>query len=202
MFAGLCGCSTTNLTPGATLLAGMQEYQGEMESIGSSPTRWPDRQRVAGSLKTAVLASLGGSREFFRMVDLDLRKREFDITMREMSVRPDRLQEMKDEMMRMNEEIAALKPVIRAQIATIPIQGDGQQGIESVATRGMLDLALDVFSANGARGIEAPSAKVDQYVVTDLGSFATVRAPDGQTFRCSVFNVPEEGGWVKCNPVN
>jgi len=201
LVTSLYGCSTANLTPGATLLAGMQQYQGEMQSLGSSPSRWPERQQAAGTLKTVVLATLGGSREFYRMVDLDLRKREFAITMRETNLRADRLQEMKDESVKMNEEIVALKPIVRAQIATIPIQGDAQQRVEGAANRGLLTLALDAFSASDARGVEAPSTKVDQYVVTDLGSFSTVRAPDGQTFRCTIFNVPEEGGWIKCDPV-
>jgi hypothetical protein len=199
--AALCGCATANLTPGATLLGGMHRYQGEMQSLGSSPARWPERQQAAASLKTVVLVTLGGSREFFRMVDLDLRKREFEITMRETGLRADRLREMKDEIVKMNEEIAALKPIVKAQVAAMPIQGEGERRIDGIATRGLLDLALAGFSTNGAPGIEAPSTKVDQYMVTDLGSFATVRAPDGQTFRCVVVNVPEEGGWVRCESI-
>lgn len=201
LVTGLYGCSTGNLTPGATLLAGMQQYQGEMQSRGGSPSRWPERQQAAGTLKTVVLATLGGSREFNRLVDLDVRKREFSITMRETSVRPDRLQEMKEEMVKMNEEIVALKPIIRAQIATIPVYGEGQPRVEGVATIGMLDLALESFSASEMKGVEGRWARVDQYVVTDLGSFSTVRAPDGNTFRCNVYSVPEEGGRVQCDPV-
>lgn len=194
----LCGCATANPTPGAVLLAGMRQYQGEMQSLAGSPARWPERQRAGGSLKTVVLVTLGGSREFLRMVDIDLRKTEFDITMRQTNVRPDRLQEMKDEIARMNEEIAALKPIVRAQLAAMPIQGEGQPWVESIAIRGLLDLALEAFSADGGRGVEAPWTKVDQHVVTDLGSFATVRAPNGQTFGCVVVGVPEESGSVRC----
>ena len=201
LVTGLYGCSAGNLTPGATLLAGMQQYQGDMQSLGGSPSRWPERQQAAGTLKTVVLATLGGSREFYRMVDLDLRRREFAIAMHQTTLRADRLQEMKDELVKMNDEVVALKPIVRAQIATIPIQGDAQQRVEGAATRGLLTLSLDAFSASDARSVEAPATKVDQYVVTDLGSFSTVRAPDGQTFRCTVFNVPEEGGWIKCDPV-
>lgn len=200
VLAGLCGCVTTSPTPGATLLAGLQEYQGEMQGL-AGPARWPDRQLAAGNLKTVVLATVGGSREFFRLVDLDLRKREFAIAMRETNLRAERLREMKEEIARMEEEIAALKPIVRAQLAAMALQGDGQQPIENIATRGLLDLALDGFSAEGARGVEAPSTKIDRYVVTDLGSFATVRAPDGQAFRCTVVATPESGGWMKCEPV-
>ena len=201
LVTGLYGCSAGNLTPGATLLAGMQQYQGDMQSLGGSPSRWPERQQAAGTLKTVVLATLGGSREFYRMVDLDLRKTEFAIAMHQTTLRADRLQEMKDELVKMNDEVVALKPIVRAQIATIPIQGDAQQRVEGAATRGLLTLSLDAFSASDARSVEARSTKVDQYVVTDLGSFSTVRSPEGQNFRCTVFNVPEEGGWIKCDPV-
>lgn len=202
LLASLYGCSTnTSLTPGATLLSGMQQYQSEMQSSDNSPGRWPERQRLAGSLKTVGVATLGGSREFNRLVDLDLRKREFSITMRETSVKPDRLQEMKEELVRMNDEISALKPVVRAQIATLPVFGEGQPRVEGVATLGMLDLALESFAVSDMRGVEGRWTKVDQYLVTDLGSFSTVRAPDGHTFRCNVYSVPEEGGGVRCDPV-
>lgn len=197
---GLCGCVTANPTPGATLLAGLQEYQGEMQGLAGS-ARWPQRQLAAANLKTVVLATVGGSREFFRLVDLDLRKREFGIAMRETNLHADRMREMKEEIARMNEEIAVLKPIVRAQVATMALAADGQQAIESIATRGLLALALDGFSAEGARNIEAPSTKIDRYVVTDLGSFATVLAPDGQAFRCALFNVSEVGGAVRCESI-
>ncbi|HYT56803.1 MAG TPA: hypothetical protein VEQ38_19020 [Verrucomicrobiae bacterium] len=202
LLIGAAGCSTGTYTRGATLLSGMQLYEGEMQRVANSPQRWPERQQAGGSLKTVITATVGGSTEFYRLVDLDIRKREFMITMREMSLPPDRLQEMKDELVKMNAEVGALKPIIRAQIAALPIQRDAQQHVESLATLGLLTLALDSFSStSGARGLEAPSTKIDQYVVTDLGSFATVRAPDGQTHRCSVFSIPDEGAGMKCEPL-
>jgi hypothetical protein len=199
---GLCGCSTGTVTPGATLLAGMQEYQGEMQRVGSSPERWPDRQQAGGAFKTVITATLGGSAEFYRLVDLDVKKREFDIAIRTTSLREDRLKEMKDQLVKMNEEIGALKPVIKAQVTGMTVQRDPQQRIEGVATVGLLTMALDKFSStNAARGLDAPSAKIDQYVVTDLGSFATVRSPDGQAHRCTVFSMAEDGAGIKCEPV-
>jgi len=202
LLIGTVGCSTGTYTRGATLLSGMQVYEGEMQRVANSPQRWPERQQAGGSLKTVITATVGGSKEFYRLVDLDIRKREFLITMRETSLPPDRVQEMKDELVKMDAEVAALKPIIRAQIATLPVQGDGQQRVESVATLGLLTLALDSFSSiSGARGLEAPSTKIDQYVVTDLGSFATVRSPDGQTHRCSVFSIVDEGAGMKCEPL-
>jgi hypothetical protein len=196
----LCGCSTGALTPGATLLSGITEYQGEMQRIGNSPQHWPARQRAGGMLKTVVTATVGGSAEFFRLVDLDVRKREFTITMRDGSVRTDRMQEMKDELIKMDEEIVVLKPVIRSQVAALPVRGEAQQQVESVATLGLLNLAVDGFSSASPRGFEAPSTNVDQYLITDLGSFATVRGPDGQTHRCAIYDVPEEGAGIRCEP--
>ena len=198
---GLSGCSTASLTPGATLLSGLTQYQGEMRILGSSPSRWPERQRLGGTLKTIITTTVGGSAEFYRLVDLDIRKREFTITMRETSVRPDRVKEMNDELAQMNDEIAALKPVIRTQLAALRVQSEPNQRIEEAATRGLLSLALDGFSSNGgARGFEAPSTKVGPFLVTDHGAFSTVRVPDGQTFRCLLFGA-EEGAGMKCDPV-
>lgn len=199
LLIGLTGCATGVYTPGATLLSGMQQYQGEMQRLGNSTSHWPERQQAAGTLKTIITATVGGSAEFYRLVDLDVRKREFTITMRETGLRPDRLQEMKTELVKMNEEVAALKPIVKAQMAGLPVQKDAQQRVEGVATLGLLTLALDAFSSTGsARGLDAPSTKVDQYVVTDLGSFSMVKAPDGLTYRCGIFGVVEDGAGVRC----
>jgi len=122
--------------------------------------------------------------------------------MRETQLPAERLKEMKEELVQMNDEIGALKPVIRTQLASLRLDSQAEPAVEEAATRGLLSLALEEFSSNGsARGLEAPSTKVGRYVVTDLGSFATVRAPDGQSFRCVVFGVAEEGAGMKCDPV-
>ena len=198
----LCGCSTgSSFTSGATLLSGINHYQGEMQRIGNSPGSWPARQQAAGTLKTTVTATVGGSAEFFRLVDLDVRKREFIITLRDGSVRADRTQEMKDELIKMDEEIVVLKPVVRSQVAALPLRGEAQQQVESVATLGLLNLAVDGLSSAGPRGLDAPSTKVDQYLITDLGSFATVRGPDGHTHRCTIYDVPDEGAGIRCESV-
>ena len=63
-----------------------------------------------------ITAIIGASPEFYRLVDLDLRKREFNITLRQSNVRPERVKEMTDELAQMDEEIAALKPVIKTQL--------------------------------------------------------------------------------------
>jgi hypothetical protein len=195
----LGGCAATqSYTPGATLLSGFDNYKGEMQRIGNGLDRWPDRQRAAGTFKTIAQATGGGSREFFRLVDLDLRKREFNITLRDGSVRPERAQEMRDELAKIDEEIAALKPIVRSQIEGLPLGGESRQRLESAATLGLLNLAVDQFSSTAVTGFEAPSTKVDQYVITDLGSFATVREANGQTYRCSLFGVVEEGVGMRC----
>ena len=120
--AGLAGCSTTaHISRSGTLLSGMTQYHGDMQSL-NSVSRWPERQRVAGSLKTVITSTVGASPEFYRLVDLDLRKREFTVTMRDTNLRPDRLREMQDELVAMDEEIAALKPVVKTQLSAVANQ--------------------------------------------------------------------------------
>jgi hypothetical protein len=200
LLAVVSGCATGTASRGGTLLAGLNQYQGEMQLIGNQLSRWPERQQAAGTLKTVITGTVGASPEFYRLVDLDLRKREFTVTMREDNLRPDRVKEMKDELVSMDEEVAALKPVIKTQLSALTLHEPGEQ-IDNVATLGMLGIALDGFSSSGAgRGSEAPSTKVGQYVVTDLGGFSTVRAPDGKMFRCGLFGNYENGGGVKCEP--
>ena len=191
------GCSTPNVSRSGTLLSGLTQYQGDMNLVSNS-SRWPERQRAAGTLKTVILGTMGASPEFYRLVDLDLRKREFIATMRDTNLRPDRLREMQDEMIFMEDEIAALKPVVKTQLMAVASHEQGNP-IENAATLGLLGMAIDNFSATGRpRGPEAPSTRVGQFLVTDLGTFSTVRTPEGQSYRCNVFSVPEEGGGIMC----
>lgn len=194
----LSGCaSTQSYTPGATLLSGFDSYKGELQHIGNSFNRWPDRQGAARNFKTVAEATGVGSREFFRLIDLDLRKREFNITLRSGSVRPERAQEMQQELAKIDEEIAALKAIVHSQIAALPLGEESQQRLESAATVGLVYLAVDNFSST-ASGFDAPSTKVGEYLITDFGSFARVSSPDGRTHRCTVISVPEEGGALHC----
>jgi hypothetical protein len=198
----VCGCSTSGpVSPGATLLSGLNDYQGEMQHAGNSPTAWPNRQRAGGALKGIITATTGGSTEFHRLVDLDIRKREFIITIGDLSLRTDRTKEMKDELVAIDEEILALKPIVRAQVEAMPASGETHGGVETVATTGMLKLAVDKFSSSSGRGGEPPSTWVQQNLVTDLGTFSTVRTLDGQTYRCSLYSVPEEGSGMRCAPI-
>src|SRR5262244_2042171 len=89
----LLGCTAQNVSPGASFLVGLNGYQNEMESLEHRTDRWADRQRTGESLKKTYLVTIGGSREFNRMVDLDVRRREFLITLRDSSVKPDRVKE-------------------------------------------------------------------------------------------------------------
>jgi hypothetical protein len=194
------GCATPNISRSGTLLSSLTEYQVDMQSISSS-SRWPERQRVAGTLKTVITGTVGASPEFYRLVDLDLRKREFTATMRDTNLRPDRLREMQDELVYMDDEIAALKPVVKTQLTAVASHSPGDP-IENAATLGLLGMAIDNFSVTGRpRGPDAPSTRVGQFLVTDLGTFSTVRTPEGQSYRCNVFSVPEEGGGIRCQPV-
>lgn len=200
LLIGWSGCATQNVSRSGTLLSSLTQYHREMQPLASS-SRWPERQRSAGSLKTVITGTVGASPEFYRLVDLDLRKREFNAAMRDTNIRPDRQREMEEELAAMDEEIAALKPVVKTQLTAVASHEQGDR-IENAAALGLLGMAVDNFSAGApTRGLEAPSTRVGPYLITDLGSFATVRTPEGQSHRCTVFSVPEEGGGVRCEPV-
>ncbi len=198
----MAGCVPAAVSPGITFLIGLNNYQDEMDRLGARPERWPDRQRLAESIKTTYVATLGGSKEFNRLVDLDLRRREFLITLRQESVGGERAKEMREELARMNEQMEGLKKVIKGQIARIESQGPAQgQGIESVATIGLLNLAIDSFAvASSPTAPAAESIRVGPYVVTDEGYFSTVKTPEGQTFHCTTTMVPDAGASIKCEP--
>lgn len=197
--ATLWGCATAQMSPGPTLLSGLHRYEGELQSIGTSGSRWPERQRAGGALKTVVRGTVGGSREFYRLIDLDMRRREYLIALRETSLRADRLQEMKDELAKMSEETNRLKPIVRAQMAALPAPQDAPW-VERIAAQGLLSLALDSFANDSARESETPSTKMDGYVVTDMGTFSTVRSPEGQSYHCSLYGAGEDGSAIRCEP--
>src|SRR5215472_4976408 len=113
----LLGCTAQNVSPGATFLVGLNGYQNEMESLEHRTDPWADRQRAGESLKKTYLVAIGGSREFNRMVDLDVRRREFLITLRDSSVKPDRVKEMEIELVSMNKNVDALKEIVKDQTA-------------------------------------------------------------------------------------
>lgn len=199
----LIGCTAQNVSPGATFLVGLNGYQDEMESLESRTDRWADRQRAGNSLKQTYLVAIGGSREFNRMVDLDVRRREFLITLRDLSVKPDRVKEMNDELVTMNKDVEALKEIVKGQAANAELRAQQQpQQFETVAAIGLVSMAIDSFSSmTVAGGPNPPSTQVGPYVVSNFGSLlSTVTTPAGQTFRCTTLLIPEAGASIKCEP--
>src|SRR3990172_638235 len=198
----LCGCATGPVSPGMTLLAGINHYQEEMAVFGARSERWPERQRMGDFLKLTFAAALGRSAEFNRLVDLDQRKREFVIAARDSSLPSERLKELQEEFSKMNEEMGALKAMVKRQIAAVPVAAqEPVKGIEGIATIGLLTLAIDGFSsASNPTGAIAPITKVGSYIVTDMGGSAAVQTPQGQIYRCSTFLVQDEGAGIKCEP--
>ena len=198
----LCGCATGPVSPGVTLLAGINHYRGEMEAFGARPERWPERQRMAEFLMSTFSVTLGRSPEFNRLVEIDLRKREFLIAMVDLSS-PERAKEMKAELATMNQESDALKSSVKRQITAIPVAAqEPNRRIEGIATIGLLTLAIDgFFSASNPTGALAATTKVGPYVVTDMRDAATVQTPEGLVFLCTTFVVQDEGAGVNCAPV-
>jgi hypothetical protein len=198
------GCARANVSPGMTFLMRLDGYQDEMQRLEDRPERWFDRQRAADSLKTTYVVTVGTSREFNRMVDLDLRRREFLLTLHHSTVRPERAQEMKDELVTIHKAVAALKEIVKTQVANAELRKQERpEGIETAATIGLLHLALDSFSSTDTIDPNPRAVKVGSYIISDLGaSLSTVRTPDGQTYRCKTILVPEEGAAIKCEPLS
>lgn len=197
----LSACAQTQVSPGMTFLVGLDGYQNEMQRLESRPERWFDRQRAGDALKKTYLVTMGGSREFSRMVDLDLRRREFLITLRSSSVPADRAKEMKDELVIMNRDVDVLKEIIKGQVVNAEMRAqEPTQRVERAAAVGLLHLAIDAFSSMGvAAGPNPRTAKVGSYVVSDISpSHSTVRTAEGQFYRCATILVPEEGAAIRC----
>jgi hypothetical protein len=196
-------CTSAVISPGATFLAGLNNYQDEMDRLSGRSDRWPDRQKLAESIKTTYVTTLGGSKEFNRLVDLDLRRREFLITLQLETVTPEREKEMKAELIRIHGQMEELKKIVKGQIARVESRDPAQsQGIENVATIGLLDLAMDSFVVPiPPSAPPAMSTRVGAYLVTDEGNLSTVQTPDGQTFRCRTTVIPDSGASIKCVPV-
>jgi hypothetical protein len=199
----LFGCSTANTNPGATFLLGLNGYQEEMERLEDRPERWFDRQRAGDVLKKTYPVTFGSSREFNRMVDLDVRRREFLITLRATPVNPNRAKEMKDELAVMNKDMDILKEIVKGQAASVGLRAPQQpQQVETFAIIGLVNMAIDSFaSMTIPAGPNPSSTKVGRYTVSDFGGLlSTVTTPEGQTLRCKTLVYPEEGASIKCEP--
>ena len=183
------------------MLVGLNGYQEEMEMLESRPERWFDRQRAGDSLKKTYLLTFGSSREFNRMVDLDVRRREFLITLQTSSVNPERTKEMKEELGRINQDVESLKEIVKGQTANIELRAQQQpQRVETFAIIGLIHMAIDSFaSMTIPAGPNPPSTRVGRYTVSDFGGLlSAVTTPEGQTLRCTTLIYPETGAGIEC----
>jgi hypothetical protein len=187
-----------------TLLTGLNGYHEEMERLEGQAARWPDRQRVGNTIMTTYLMTMGGSKEFNRLVELDVKRKEYRIALRANSLRPERAVEVKQELVGIDADVDALTTIVKGQVAArsnSQPQAEPQQVIEGVATVGLLTMAIDNFSPNGARDVGVPSINVGGYTVIDQKNFTLVKTPQGQTFQCTTVLVQEEGAGINCAPV-
>ncbi|HUC96942.1 MAG TPA: hypothetical protein VMR88_00605 [Candidatus Polarisedimenticolaceae bacterium] len=197
----LSACSTKTTSPGMTLLTGLNGYHDEMEELEGQAARWPERQRVGNTIRTTYLTTMGGSKEFNRLVELDLKRREYRIALRTNSLRPDRAAEVKQELVEIDAEIAALGTLVKRQVAARSMpepEPQPQQVIEGVATIGLLTMAIDEFSPSLPRYVAVPSVQVGGYTVIDQQNVTIVKTPAGQTFQCTTVLVQEEGAGITC----
>ena len=195
----LSACSTKSTSPGMTLLTGLTGYHEEMERLEGQAARWPDRQRLGNTIKTTYLMTMGGSKEFNRLVELDVKRREYLIALRANALRPDRAAEVNQELIKIDEEIDTLSGLIKGQITRQTMSDpEPQKLIEGVATVGLLSMAIDNFSQSLPQDDSVPTAMVGGYTVIDQKNIAIVKTPEGQTFRCTTSLVQEEGAGIDC----
>jgi hypothetical protein len=200
-FIILSACSSKTTSPGMTLLTGLNGYHDEMERLEGQEARWPERQRIGNTIRATYVMTMGGSKEFNRLVELDVKRREYRIALRANSLRPERAAEVKQELLGIDADIDALTRIVKGQVAarsTSQPQAEPQQVIEGIATVGLLTMAIDNFSPNGARDVAVPSINVGGYTVIDQKNFTFVKTPQGQTFQCTTVLVQEEGAGINC----
>lgn len=172
------------MSPGVALWIGLNHYREEMARLEHRPERWPDRQELAGWLKGQYGLAIGRSSEFYRLVDLDLRRREFRIALAGSSLRPERAAEIRGELAAIERETEALKASVKAQIEAAALRPP-LEDVAPIATVGLLWLAIDRLAAGGDSGAAPPAAAtVGRYLVIEEGEAVGVRDPDGRTHRC------------------
>jgi hypothetical protein len=200
----LGACSSKSVSPGMTLLTGLTGYHEEIERLEGQEARWPERQKVGNTIRTTFLMTMGGSKEFNRLVELDVKRREYLIALKANSLRPDRAAEVKQELVGIDADIEALATIVKGQVAARSISQPApqpQEVIEGVATVGLLTMAIDNFSPTIARDVAVPNINVGGYTVIDQKNITMVKTPQGQTFRCTTVLVQEEGAGIDCAPV-
>jgi hypothetical protein len=195
----ISACSSKTVSPGMTLLTGLNGYHHEMERLEGQAARWPERQRVGNTIKTTYQMTMGGSKEFNRLVELDVKRREYLIALKANSLRPDRAVEVKQELVAMNAEIDSLSALVKEEVTRQAMSESApQRVIEGVATTGLLSMAIDGFSPSLAPDVSVPTAKVGGYTVIDQKRIAIVKTPEGQLFQCTTVLVQEEGAGIDC----
>jgi hypothetical protein len=197
----LSACSSKSVSPGMTLVTGLNGYHDEMERLEGQEARWPERQKVGNTIRTTFLMTMGGSKEFNRLVELDVKRREYRIALKANSLRPDRAAEVKQELLGIDADIDALATLVKGQVAARSLsqpEQQPQQVIEGVATIGLLTMAIDEFSPSVGRDVAGPSINVGGYTVIDQKDFTLVKTPQRQTFQCTTVLVQEEGAGIKC----
>jgi hypothetical protein len=200
---GLLGCgSGAAISPGMTLLQRLDQYREQMAQFEQRPERWPDRQAMGESLKTQYRILVGRSPEFDRLVDLDVKRRELLLTLRNPSLKPDRAREIKEELGQIDKDREALKNPVKEQVqeAELRTPREQPQRLDAIAAIGLLSLGLDSFSSAGTptSGTGKAVSVGGRYLVTDHGTFATVRTPEQQTYRCLTMIVEEGGAAIRC----
>lgn len=198
------GCVSTKVSSGPTLWASINNYHEEMRSLESRPELWPDRQRLAESIKIAYVATLGGSREFNRLVDIDLRRREFLIALRDARLKPERKKEIEQELLALSQQIEILQPLVKEQMMATQLrvhEPSKTTTIEGVATAGLLNLAIDEFSQFAGGGHSVPVTKVGPFTVTAQGLVSEVLTPEGRVFRCATTLHSQHTASIECKPL-
>jgi hypothetical protein len=182
----LSGCVPgPTASPGVALWIGLNHYRDEMARLERRPERWPDRQELAGWLKGQYGLAIGRSSGFYRLVDLDLRRREYRIALSNSSLRPERAAEIRDELSAIERESEALKASVKAEIEAAALRPPLEDAAP-IAAVGLLSLAIDRLVAGGSSPPALPAvAAVGRYLVIEEAESATVTGPDGRTHRCT-----------------
>jgi hypothetical protein len=192
----LLGCGP-KVTAGMMLLQSLNRYHAETEQLEQKPDRWAYRQSAKEWLKTQYRTTIGPSREFDRLADLDFKRRELVIALKDPALKPERAVEIKKDLVEMDKDIDALKEAVKAQLANAELRSqEPSERIVALATLGYLNLRIHALSSRNPPG---PSMTVaGTHTLTDHGSFSTLSTPEGKTYRCSFISLGEDAVSIKC----
>jgi hypothetical protein len=128
------------------------------------------------------------------------------LTLRNPSLKPDRAREIKEELAQIDKDREALKDPVKEQVQAAELRTPREQAqrldaIAAIGAVGLFSLGFDAFSSAGAATTGTKSVSVGgRYLVTDHGTFVTVRTPEQQTYRCLTMIVEEGGAAIRCEP--